>query len=440
MEEYANSIGARYVPGTDEGGGGYWQVPGRGDEGGWGQISEEALQRLAQGLPEGGYGFKGPDGRDYYANGGNWDYWARQFGFEPSQVTAMGPHGELGIRDDLAVKIGQGTSNSGGGVFNFFDNTNIPALMGGAFMGGALSGAFPSGIDAGTLGGDAAWGVNARPDFGAGVQAAEGIQDFNAFGNASGTDFGIGAQAGEGVQDFNAFGQQSGGFGPAGSFTPPPSTASGGATFGQPDLTTQPMSAGGPIGSNNPLAGWGITPGTAAATAFNLFTQNQKQNQLNDLSQQALNAAPINQAQRLPYQADLLQLMQNPSSFFATNPLFNAQKDQATQAFQAQYAKNGMGGTSIDAYMKNIMNAGAGTFFDQGNLLSTLGGFNQGAGNAGAGVQAGIAGANAGQAGLSGLAAVGGNVLNSDKANEAFANLFKVSEPNAVSGASTTFS
>ncbi len=345
------------------------------------------------------------------------------------------------LADQIKSNIVQQSNSRGSDPFmSFLDSANMPLLMGGAFMGGALSGAFPTGIDAGTLGGDAAWGVNARPDFGVGAQTAEGIQDFNAFGNASGTDFGIGAQAGEGVQDFNAFGQQAGGFGPAGSFTPPPQTAGSGVTWGQPDLATQPMSAGGPVGSNNPLAGWGLTPGTAAATALNLFTQNQKQNQLNDLSQQAINASPINQTQRLPYQADLLSLMQNPSSFFATNPLFNAQKDQATQAFQSQYAKNGMGGTSIDAYMKNIMNAGAGTFFDQGNLLSTLGGFNQGAGNATAGVQAGIAGANAGQAGLSGLAAVGGNVLNSDKANEAFANLFKVSEPNAISGASTTFS
>jgi len=173
---------------------------------------------------------------------------------------------------------------------------------------------------------------------------------------------------------------------------------------------------------------------------LNLFTQNQKANQLNDLSQQAFNTAPINQPQRLPYQTDLLNLVQNPASFFATNPLFNAQKDQATQAFQAQYAKNGMGGTSINDYMKNIMNTGASTYFDQGNLLSTLGGFNQGTGNAAAGVGAGIAGANASQAGLSGLAAVGGKVIDSNAASDAFAKLFKVSEPNSVSGASTTYS
>jgi len=390
--------------------------------------------------------FTGPNGQTYtrIADTGWTDPGNSMYGqIQPHLV--YDPQFGYGIPSQMAEQLKAGIvqqSNSRGSdpFMSFLDSANMPLLMGGAFMGGALSGAFPSGVDAGTLGGDAAWGANARPDFGVGAQAAEGIQDFNAFGNASGTDFGIGAQAGEGVQDFNAFGQQAGGFGPAGSFTPPPTTAGSGVTWGQPDLTTQPASAGGPVGSNNPFAGWGLTPGTAAATAFNLFTQNQKQNQLNDLSQQAINATPINQAQRLPYQADLLQLMQNPSSFFATNPLFNAQKDQATQAFQAQYAKNGMGGTSIDAYMKNIMNAGAGTFFDQGNLLSTLGGFNQGAGNANAGVQAGIAGANAGQAGLSGLAAVGGNVIDSQNAQDAFANLFKVSEPNAVSGASTTFS
>jgi len=98
-----------------------------------------------------------------------------------------------------------------------------------------------------------------------------------------------------------------------------------------------------------------------------------KSNKLDDAANTALNNTPINQPQRQPYQTQLLDLMRNPTNFFNTNPLFQAQKDQATNAFNAQYAKQGMGGTQINDYMKNIMNAGAGTFFDQGNLLAGLG-------------------------------------------------------------------
>lgn len=146
VDEYAESIGGRYVPPSDEGGGDYWLIPGRGDEGGLGRVSSEVLQREAEGKPAGGYNFVGEDGHTYYANGGNWDHWAHQFGYETEQVTAMGPYGELGIRDELAVRIGRGTSNAGGGVFNFLDNTNIPLMMGAAFTGAALTGGFSSAL------------------------------------------------------------------------------------------------------------------------------------------------------------------------------------------------------------------------------------------------------------------------------------------------------
>ncbi len=145
-QEYASTINAIYVPPGDEGSGGYWAVPGAGDEGGRGRVSDETMSRRAQGLPEGGYSFVGPDGRNYYANGGNWDYWARQLGYEPSQVTAMGPHGEVGILDDLAVQIGQGTS--GQPWYNQLAEIS-PLLMGGAFTGAALSGMLPGAVGAG---------------------------------------------------------------------------------------------------------------------------------------------------------------------------------------------------------------------------------------------------------------------------------------------------
>lgn len=322
--------------------------------------------------------------------------------------------------DQMKSSIVQGSNKEG-----FLDKlAGIgPILAGSAFMSGALGGAFPSegGIGGGSFTGGGGGGGELNFD--------GSPLDFNPSNQnlTLGGDGGLQLDPNAGGAGINSGGLD----GPLGD-----SRANYAAGLG----SNNGFTSAGASGTDwlKTMKEWGITPGTAASAALNLFTQNRQANTLNGLSNQAFQSAPINQAQRLPYQADLLNLVQNPSSFFATNPLFNAQKDQAKQAFEADYAKKGMGGTSIDAYMKNIMNVGAGTYFDQGNLLSTLGGFNQGSGNANAGVTAGIAGANADRAGINGIGTIGANVLDSQKANEAFANLFKVSNPGSgITGGGT---
>jgi len=307
------------------------------------------------------------------------------------------------------------------------------------------------------------------PFIAAGLGLAGAGGAFGAFGGGGSTnslfgaesflpELGAGGGVGEGafttgMQGFNDFGEVGGWSSEAAgggtdpwSIDIPPDSAYGGTDWasraqvgGAEDmfnLAGSGSGAGGGGGSDllATLKNWGITPGLAASTALNLFQQGRQADALKEVSNQAFQSAPINQPQRAPYQANLMNLMQNPNDFFASNPLFNAQKDQATQAFEAQSAKRGMGGTTINDYMRNIMNTGASTFFDQGNLLATLGGFNQGAGNAGAGTQAGIAAANAGSNMITGSIPLVSNVANSQGASDAFASLYDFSKPNPISG------
>jgi len=190
----------------------------------------------------------------------------------------------------------------------------------------------------------------------------------------------------------------------------------------------------------------GVTPGQTAATAYNMFTQNQRANQFEDFANQSLQQgqAPINQPQRASYQQDLRNLVSNPNDFFSSNPLFQAQLDQAKKQFEAQYSKQGMGGTQINDYMKNIMNVGAGTYFDQANLLGGLGGFTQGSGSAGSGFgQLAASGVNASSAGAAGFGPIIGSAANSQAGSDVWdsiSNLFRPAEPNSISGSNTVFS
>lgn len=97
----------------------------------------------------------------------------------------------------------------------------------------------------------------------------------------------------------------------------------------------------------------------------------------------AMKNNPLDQAQRGQYQQQLSQLLTNPQQFYATNPVVQAQLDLARQQFLANTGKMGTGGTQFNDYLKNVQNVAAGTFNDQANLLSRLGGFDQGSGYAG---------------------------------------------------------
>lgn len=109
---------------------------------------------------------------------------------------------------------------------------------------------------------------------------------------------------------------------------------------------------------------------------------------------------PMLQPQRLPYQAALLGMQSDPTNFLNTNPLAMALKGQDAQAFAAQAAKSGMGGTSISNYGNTLNTDLSKTYNDQFQNLMTAGGFNQGTGGAGtaaAPLLAQSAGANSNQ-------------------------------------------
>lgn len=121
--------------------------------------------------------------------------------------------------------------------------------------------------------------------------------------------------------------------------------------------------------------------------------------------QAADKANALNDPRRQQYQSQLSQLLTNPQQFYATNPVVQAQLDTAKNQFQANTAKMGTGGTQFNDYLKNVQNVASGTFNDQANLLSGLGGFNQGAGYSG-NVFSGLAdkGIQASSAGTAGFA------------------------------------
>lgn len=107
-------------------------------------------------------------------------------------------------------------------------------------------------------------------------------------------------------------------------------------------------------------------------------------NQLNKAATTAGDLAnPLMAPQRQPYQAQLSQLLSNPTDFYNTNPVVKAQLDLARQQFNANTGKMGTGGTQFNDYLRNVQNVASGTFNDQANLLATLGGFNQGPGYSG---------------------------------------------------------
>lgn len=321
-----------------------------------------------------------------------------------------------------------------GGQSNLFDKLVAAGIMGGFGMAGAgVLGSTFGGMNPGTASvADASWGVNPRDIF-SGGGTTSGVTGFDPTTGLSGQT--AGSWAGDVAGGSSATGIPSVG-----------GTSLGTTGFDTGGLLGTSNSAQSPIGGGNSLndflQGWGTNPGQVASTAYNLWSQQQMANRLGGAAQNALNAgqAPINQAQRLPYQVDLLNLINNPQDFFRTNPQFLAQADTARNMFNAAAAKSGMGGTSINDYMGNIMNVGANTYNQQVQNLAGLGGFTQGGGTAGS-AYGGLATGAAGQqgAGVAGVAPLINNLANSPQGQSAYdsvANLFG-QQSSPVSGAST---
>lgn len=138
----------------------------------------------------------------------------------------------------------------------------------------------------------------------------------------------------------------------------------------------------------------------------NMLNQNRTAGQLGGIADRAafLNQS-LNQPQRGPYQGQLAQQMNDPASFFATNPVVKAQLDMAKNQMEANTAKHGAGGKVFGDYLQHQHNIMSENYYKNADLLSRLGGFTDGAGGAGSAFAGpATAGANAGANAISGFA------------------------------------
>jgi len=192
-------------------------------------------------------------------------------------------------------------------------------------------------------------------------------------------------------------------------------------------------------------------PGSPSASSFlpgllNYFMQSQKQNELKSAAERSAQLNdPLQQPQRLPFQAAYADLMFNPNSYKST-PYAQGQNELARQAFEANVSKFGPGGTQFSDYLKNFQNIQSQDYFKLADQFQTAGGFNQGAGGAG-NAFANLAGqaANAGNSAYEGFGRLfnqmntgGGGSSTSIPSNFDFSSTYKPQEN--PFGNSTTFS
>lgn len=147
-----------------------------------------------------------------------------------------------------------------------------------------------------------------------------------------------------------------------------------------------------------------ITMGDVGKAGANYFLQDMLAKKYSNAATANMNAGSVlNQPQRQQYQTQLSNLLSNPADFYSTNPVVQGQMNLAKQQFQANSAKMGTGGTQFNDYLTNLQNVASGTFNSQANLLSGLGGFNQGTGSTAGGAQLmsqGIGASNLGNIGI----------------------------------------
>lgn len=134
----------------------------------------------------------------------------------------------------------------------------------------------------------------------------------------------------------------------------------------------------------NPLIdGTNMTGSNVLGGLANYFMRSQQEDQLRSSGERAAQLNdPMQQAARIPFQAQAANMAFNPASYFQT-PDVLGQIDLARQKYQADVSKYGQGGTTINDFMRNIMNyssQGYGKYLDQ---MLMAGGFNQGPGGGG---------------------------------------------------------
>lgn len=282
----------------------------------------------------------------------------------------------------------------------------VEGASAGAGAGGGLDAALTSGLQSGMNIGNAGGLQLAEGTMDAG-SAAAGTQGSNMGGWDLIHDYFVPqtADAGMGASGFGADATQYG----------MGTSAGGGIATGAGTLPGQV--AGGSGGLLSPFQGGldkindflglqknPITMGNLLGSGANYFINKQRQDELMAQAQKAgAMSNALDQPQRQPYQGMLSSLLTNPSQFYSTNPAVKGQLDLAKQQFEANSAKMGTGGTQFSDYLRNVQNIASGTFNDQANLLSGLGGFNQGPGYSG-----NVYGSLAGQASNAGAEAFRG--------------------------------
>lgn len=230
------------------------------------------------------------------------------------------------------------TSIFGGGAGGFVGGAS------GAGVTGAAGGAGVSGAtSAGLIGGAGASLAGAAPLYGTAALGTGGITGLGA-------EFGT-AALGSTASSLGASGAAAAGAAGGGSFL---DSIIGGLKDATKGITTKDLLSG------------GLNYFLNQKTADDMAAAAGAAGQMGD---------PLAHPTRQPYQQMLMQLMQNPQSFYETNPVVASQLDQARKQFLANSAKMGVGGTQTAKYFDNMKNVFAGTFNDQANLLSGLGGF-----------------------------------------------------------------
>lgn len=252
---------------------------------------------------------------------------------------------------------------------NFMDKYVQPLAMGGlaalgGMAGGSLLGLGGAGTGAAATGIDASTGLFAGE---AGLTAGMGAGEGAVAGALEGVTTGSGIDASTGL-----FAGETAGVGTPLSWTDYLSNYA--TKVG--DALTKPGVVG-----NGSLASQGVSAGMNYLV--NQFMGNKAHGQAQDLIHQS---APINQPQRLPYQQQAQELLLNPQSYMQNNPFAtNLAKYYREGVIPANVAKSGNPAQVLDKAGSQFATSIAGNYNELASLLATYGGFNQGAGNTGAG-------------------------------------------------------
>lgn len=129
----------------------------------------------------------------------------------------------------------------------------------------------------------------------------------------------------------------------------------------------------------------GITPGQITTGALGMINNLYSANKLQQAAQQMAQLNnPLNQAQRAPYQAQLLNLAQNPQQYFSS-PIAQAELNAGQQLINSNVAKTGNANNVMSTDVPQILSSVAQGYNTNFSNLAMAGGFTQGStGTAGA--------------------------------------------------------